>query len=92
MEFRKLINECKARGGKFNNFIYEKDILFCSRKGRRPYDPQIVKRTVMPVSLRAEAIALCHDGFAGAHLGEKKTWSKISEKFYWPSAYIDTLN
>ena len=45
----KLTIECKARDGNFNNFIYEKEILFCSRIGRRPYDPQIVKRVVKPV-------------------------------------------
>ena len=67
-------------------------MLFCLRKGRRPFDPQTVKRVVIPKSLRNEAFALCHDGFGGVHLGEKKTWSKIAAKFYWPSAYGDTLN
>ena len=57
----------------------------------KPYDPQIVKRVVIPKSLRNEALTLFHDGFGGAYLGEKKTWSKIAEKFYWPSAYGDTL-
>ena len=66
-------------------------MLFCLRKGRRPYDPQTVKRVVIPKSLPSEALALCHDGLGGAHLGEK-TWSKIAEKFYWPSAYRNTLN
>ena len=90
-EVENLIRECKARGGNFNNFAYVDEVLFCLRKGRRPYDPKIVKRVVIPKSLRNEALALCHDGFGGAHLGEKKTWSKIAEKFYWPSAYGDTL-
>ena len=84
MEVRKLINECKARGGKFNNFIYEKEILFCSRKGRRPYDPQIVKRVVMPVSLRAEALALCHDGF-GEHISvRRRRGLKYQKSFIGP--------
>ena len=85
-EVADLIRECQIRGGKFNNFAYKDEVLFCLRKGRRPYDPQTVKRIVIPKSLRSEALAFCHDGFGGAHLGEKKTWSKIAEKFYWQSA------
>lgn len=65
--------------------------MFCLRKGRRPYDPKTVKRLVIPLALRDQVLALCHDGFGGAHLGEKKTWAKISERFYWPSPYMDTL-
>ena len=92
IEVSTLIKECQARGGKFNNFAFENGILFCTRKGQRTYDPEIVKRLVIPVCLRKQVLALCHDGFGGAHLGEKKTWSKIAERFYWPSAHNDTLS
>ena len=35
---------------------------------------------------------MCHDNFTVAHLGEKKTWVKLSNRFYWKNSYKETIN
>ena len=91
-EISKLIKDVELRDGRFNNFIIENSLLFCTRKSQRPYRSELVKRLVIPFSMRNDVLTLCHDGICGGHLGEKKTWWKLSEKYYWPSAFKDTLN
>ena len=43
----------------------------------------IVTQVVLPSSVRNAVIELAHDGLAG-HLGEKKTYRKILNSFFWP--------
>lgn len=38
---------------------------------------------VLPRDLREEVLKLCHDNKPSGHLGEKKTYKKVSSKFYW---------
>ena len=86
-----LVEEAEKRGGKFNNYLLENEVLFCCRKSKRPYESVFIKRLVVPVAFREDVMRLCHDSMCGGHLGEKKTWWKLSDRFYWPSAYEDTL-
>ena len=58
------------------------------RKGR---NKRIFKQLVVPLELRQDILKLCRDNFTGAHLGEKKTWIKLSNRFYQRSSYKDTI-
>lgn len=51
-----------AIDGEFDNLMVENGLLFCTRKGQRSYDPEVVKRLVIPAKLRSQVLALCHDG------------------------------
>ena len=42
-----------------------------------------VTQVVLPNTVRESVIELAHDGLAG-HLGEKKTYKKILNDFFWP--------
>ena len=87
-------NEIKILIDKFNNkkikgFIIENGVLLKLRKGRTG---RMYKQLVVPTVLREDILKLCHDNFTGAHLGEKKTWTKLSNRFYWHSYYNDTMD
>ena len=90
-EIARLIFEARQRGGKFNNYILENDVLFCCRKSKKPYESEFIKRLVIPKAFREEVLRLCHESMCGGHLGEKKTWWKLSDRFHWPTAFEDTL-
>ena len=46
---------------------------------------------VVPYALRQNVLRMCHDDMGGGHLGIKKTWPKIKERFYWATMYKDTV-
>ena len=39
---------------------------------------------VIPSFLRRNIIEACHDAPTGGHFGQEKTWSKVSERYWWP--------
>ena len=39
---------------------------------------------------RSEVLAALHEGVAGGHLGQEKTFNRVKERFYWPGYYDDT--
>ncbi len=42
-------------------------------------------RLVIPASARAEALTIVHDdAFSGAHMGFRKCWLKLQQRFWWP--------
>ena len=47
---------------------------------------------MVPQELKSDILKLCHDDFTGGHLGEKKTWVKLSNRFYWQNYYKETIN
>lgn len=47
---------------------------------------------MVPQSIKKDILQLCHDNFTGAHLGHKKTWIKLSNRFYWPNSYSEVKN
>ena len=34
---------------------------------------------------------MCHDDLTGAHLGQRKTISKLNNRFYWPNSHKETI-
>ena len=44
---------------------------------------------VVPVSMRNEILTACHDNVLSGHLGFKKTYRKLRERFFWPLMYSD---
>jgi predicted aspartyl protease len=86
-EIRKLVSETMLNHNK--GFVIENGILFKIRKGRHQ---KIFKQLVVPEALKEDVLKVCHDNFTGAHLGEKKTWVKLNNRFYWKDAYKQTIN
>jgi hypothetical protein len=69
-------------------FVVEDGVLLKVRKGKTG---RIFKQLVVPECLKAYVFKICHDNFTGAHLGQKKTWTKLNNRFYWPNSYRDTI-
>ena len=53
---------------------------------RRKY---LTMNLVVPMSIRNEITATFHDELLGGHLGFKKTYNKIRDRFYWPKMSKD---
>lgn len=49
-------------------------------------------RLVVPVGMRAEVLAMCHDAATSGHLGLDRTFTRLSERYYWKSMYADARN
>ena len=75
--------------GKLEGFILENGVLLKIRKGK---NRRLYKQLVVPETLKQDVFNLCHDNFTGAHLGEKKTWVKLHNRFYWKGAYTETMD
>ena len=48
-----------------------------------------VEQVIIPLSLRKTIFEALHDGPAGGHLGLKKTYDKVRQKYYWPGMKKD---
>jgi hypothetical protein len=44
---------------------------------------------VVPLALREIAFRMCHNDMGGGHLGMKKCWPKVRDRFHWNSMYQD---
>ena len=76
----------KAQTGKFEkggSFIVRDDILYRT-KGER-------EQLVVPKELRAQVLKLGHSEPWAGHLGNAKTLSRISSRFYWPGQHLEVL-
>ena len=51
--------------------------------------PNLYCQMVVPVSMRNEILTASHDDVLSGHLGFKKTYCKLRERFFWPSMYSD---
>ena len=40
--------------------------------------------------MKETVLRMCHNDMGGGHLGFKKTWPKLRDRFYWPNMYKDT--
>lgn len=81
LAYLKLWNQCERMNVKDDVLIKIKKFL----DGCTQY--------VLPSSLRRIVLQRLHSANPeGAHLGEKKTWNKVREMFYWPSwkSYVMT--
>ena len=47
---------------------------------------------IVPREHRPRILTALHEGVAGGHLGQEKTFNKIKERFYWPGYWNDTWN
>ena len=84
---KEKINDVENK--KEKSFVMEDGVLLKLRKSRRG---RIFKQLVVPEALKEDIFKLCHDNFTGAHLGEKKTWVKLNNRFFWPNAYKETIS
>ena len=64
-------------------FTLKEGILFQKRKNKSD-------RLVIPFVLKKMVFEICHNDMGGGHLGFKKTWPKIRDRFYWRFMYRDT--
>ena len=74
---------------KLRGFIMENGILMKLRKAR---NKRIFKQLIIPETIKPDVFKLCHDNFTGAHLGEKKTWIRLNNRFYCPNSSKDTIS
>ena len=74
---------------KVKGYILENGVLLKLRKTK---NNRIYKQLVVPNELKSDVFKLCHENFTGSHLGEKKTWIKLNNRFYWPNSCKDTIN
>lgn len=83
------IKELKAKivENKVKGFIIENGVVVKLRKGK---NKKLYRQLVVPCCLKEDILALCHDLYTGAHLGEHKTWTKLNNRFYWPNSSKDT--
>ena len=47
-------------------------------------------RLYIPRSFVENCLKMCHNDMGGGHLGFKKTWPKIRDRFFWKNMYADT--
>ena len=46
---------------------------------------------VIPLSMVDTVLKMCHNDMGGGHLGFRKTWPKIRNRFYWKTMYWKTM-
>jgi transposase InsO family protein len=64
--------------------------VLCRKPDASSHQPHSTTlRTVIPAALRQAVLREHHDGVCGAHLGEAKTYGKLSAKYYWTGMYDD---
>ena len=84
--FHRLSVSSKEEVDHFPGFYYHKGVLMrCHRPPTRTDSDTWaeVHQVVVPKSIRIKVMEIAHDG-SGGHLGVCKTYSKISENFFWP--------
>jgi hypothetical protein len=50
------------------------------------------RQLVVPQSIKAQILEICHENFTGGHLGEHKTWTKLNNRFVWKESRDETVN
>jgi hypothetical protein len=81
----KLKSSINSNNSNNSKFFIEDRVLkrWFHRSGSNTRDDKY-KQIVLPKSLRAEILYLCHDNVIGGHLGFLKTYEKVRERFWWP--------
>ena len=62
------------------------------RQFSEPQRDQKWLQFVVPKNHRSDILASLHDGVAGGHLGQEKTFGRVKERFYWPGYWNDTCS
>jgi len=86
-----LRKEVEGNGGTKKGLVMEGGLLYCLKKFNKPYEKEGTKRVVIPESMIKSVLECCHDSMCGAHLGVRKTTSKVAGRFYWPSMKEDVV-
>lgn len=88
-EIQQIIKDLKRQNKTmFNNFYMDNNLLYATKHIKNVK----VKRIVVPEVLVETVLTTCHDDMSGGHLGFKKTWPKVRDRFYWKTMYRDTKN
>ena len=61
------------------------------RSPRHPAGRKEYNRIVLPESLKAEALSLLHDSPLAGHMGQRRTWQKARDVFWWPNMKQDVM-
>ena len=62
------------------------------RMFKEPNKDQHWFQLVVPQEHCSRILAALHEGVAGGHLRQEKTFSRVKECFYWPGYWSDTCN
>ncbi len=88
LKIREILNEVE-KNGPSRGFLIHDGILMKLRKAK---NKKIFKQLVVPDKIKKDVLELCHDNYTGSHLGEKKTWVKLNNRFYWHNSYQETIH
>jgi len=73
----------EVKSGTLKGFCIENGMLYHVKTNNKSYDSEFGKRLVIPGALVSTVLTNCHDEASGAHQSERKTWLKISARYYW---------
>jgi len=73
----------EVKSGTLKGFCIENGMLYHVKTNKKSYDSEFGKRLVIPRALVSTVLTNCHDEASGAHQSERKTWLKISARYYW---------
>ena len=98
LETGSLLNDMD--GERYNRFVDEvsqhqlvNELLYREVETHRGAKKnQKVLRLVVPKPLRAVVLRECHNHLFGGHLGVKRTYAKLEERYYWKGMYQDVKN
>ena len=68
-------------------FFKEEGLLYRKWEPRGKDESETVIQLVLPKDCRQKALELAHSIPLAGHLGRKKTFSRLSQRFYWPSMH-----
>ena len=75
-------------------FVREDGLLFHKRELRKLHgesETETVMQLVLPRSCRQRVLELAHSIPLAGHLGRKKTYARLAQRFYWPSMSRDVV-
>ena len=70
-------------------FFKEEDLLYWKWETRDKEETEPVTQLVLPKECRQKALGLAHSIPLAGHLGRKKTYARLAQRFYWPSMRQD---
>lgn len=73
------------------NLIMQHGVLYRIAQGETSLKKIPRLQAVLPVTMRADAMTAMHDSLlGGGHLSHKKTYMKLTERWWWPGIYVDS--
>ena len=70
-------------------FFREGGLLYRKWEPRDKGEPEPLSQLVLPKECRQKALELAHSIPLAGHLGRKKTYARLTQRFYWPSMLQD---